>query len=159
MSAAMDTPAPSAPEPTAILVAEDNKYDRMILQQAFNDLGLNVGLHFVNNGEEVLDYLYRRNAFAPPTAHPQPALILMDLNMPRMNGQEAIRAIRQDEDLRLLPVIVLSTSSNAAQIAQAYANGVNAFMTKPGPYNDFLDLIRKFGSFWLTAARLPILHA
>jgi CheY-like chemotaxis protein len=151
----MDTPTLPPAEPTAILVAEDNKYDRMILQQAFNEVGLNVGLYFVDNGEDVLDYLYRRNAFATPTPPPRPAMILMDLNMPRMNGHEATRAIRQDHALRLLPVIVLSTSGNPAQVAEAYANGVNAFMTKPGPYDDFLDLIRKFGTFWLTAAKLP----
>jgi two-component system response regulator len=159
MSADMETSTLAAAEPTPILVAEDNKYDRMILQQAFNELGLNVGLYFVDNGEELLDYLYRRNAFATPIPPPRPALVLMDLNMPRMNGHEATRAIRQDEALRLLPVIVFSTSGAPAQVTQAYANGVNAFMTKPGPYDDFLDLIRKFGSFWLTAAKLPVVHA
>ena len=93
----MDTPILAAAEPTAILVAEDNKYDRMILQQAFNELGLNVSLYFVDNGEDVLDYLHRRNAFATPTPLPRPALVLMDLNMPRMNGNEATRAIRADD--------------------------------------------------------------
>jgi CheY-like chemotaxis protein len=155
MSADMETHT----QPTAILVAEDNKFDRMILQQAFNELGLNVGLHFVDNGEDVLDYLYQRNAFATPTPSPRPALVLMDLNMPRMNGHEAIRAIRQDNALRMLPVIVFSTSGHPAQVALAYANGVNAFMTKPGPYEDFLELIRKFGTFWLTAVKLPVILA
>jgi CheY-like chemotaxis protein len=147
--------ASSPPEPTQILVAEDNKYDRMILQQAFTELGLNVSLNFVDNGEEVLDFLHQRNAYATPARSPRPVLVLMDLNMPRMNGQEALRAIRQDETLLRLPVVVLSTSNNPSQIAQAYANGVNAFMTKPGPYGDFLDLLRKFGAFWLTGAQLP----
>lgn len=159
MNADMDTPTLAAAEPIAILVAEDNKFDRMILQQAFTELGLNVGLYFVDNGEDVLDYLYQRNAFASPASPPRPALVLMDLNMPRMNGHEATRAIRQDNALRLLPVIVLSTSSSPAQVAQAYASGANAFMTKPGPYDDYLDLIRKFGTFWLTAAKLPVMCA
>jgi CheY-like chemotaxis protein len=149
---------PSRPtEPIAILVAEDNKYDRMILQQAFDELGLNVSLYFVDNGEAVLDYLHRQNAYAAVATSPRPALVLMDLNMPRMNGQEALKAIRTDEALRVLPVVVLSTSDNPRQIAQAYANGVNAFMTKPGPYDEFVDLLRKFGAYWLTGARLPVI--
>jgi two-component system, response regulator len=152
----MDTPASPPAEPTAILVAEDNKFDRMILQQAFTELGLNVSLSFVGNGEEVLDFLHKRNAYATIIPSPPPALILMDLNMPRMDGHETIRAIRRDKALDLVPVIVLSTSNNPQQIAQAYADGVNAFMTKPGPYDDFLDLLRKFGAFWLTGARLPL---
>lgn len=146
-------------EPVAILVAEDNKYDRMILQQAFDELGLSVSLYFVGNGEAVMDYLLRRNAYAAEAVSPRPALVLMDLNMPLMNGHEALKAIRADEALRMLPVIILSTSDNPKQIAQAYANGVNAFMTKPGPYDDFVDLMRKFGAYWLTGARLPTLTA
>ena len=159
MTAAMQAPVSHPADPIAILVAEDNKYDRMILQQAFAELDVNVALYFVESGEDVLDYLYRRNGYASAAASPRPALVLMDLNMPRMNGQEALQAIRQDETLRVLPVIVLSTSDNPRQIAQAYANGVNAFMTKPGPYDDFVELLRRFGSYWLQAAQLPIVAA
>jgi CheY-like chemotaxis protein len=144
-----------AAEPFIILVAEDNKYDRMILQQAFEELGLDARLLFVGNGEELMDYLYCRNAYADGDVSPRPALVLLDLNMPLMNGHEALKAIRADESLRALPVVVLSTSDNARQVALAYANGVNAFMTKPGPYDEFLDLIRKFGDYWLAAAELP----
>jgi CheY-like chemotaxis protein len=142
-------------QPITILVAEDSKYDRMILQQAFGELGLNVSLHFVDNGEAVLDYLHRRNAFAVAATSPRPALVLMDLNMPRMNGQETLLAIREDEALRSLPVIVLSTSDSPKQIDQAYKNGVNAFVTKPGRYDEFVDLVSRLGAFWLTTARLP----
>lgn len=142
-------------EPVAILVAEDNKYDRMILQQAFTELGLNVTLHFVGNGQDVLDYLHRRNAYAAEASSPRPALVLMDLNMPRMDGHEALKAIRADEALRMLPVVVLSTSDNPKQVAKAYANGVNAFMTKPGPYDEFVKLMHGFCAYWLRSARLP----
>lgn len=151
----MTTPKNHPAEPVAILVAEDNKYDRMILQQAFAELDLSVSLHFVGNGQDVLDYLNRRNAYAAEASSPRPALILMDLNMPRMDGHEALKAIRADEALRMLPVVVLSTSDNPKQIAQAYANGVNAFMTKPGPYDDFVKLMQGFGTYWLQSAQLP----
>ncbi len=145
-----------ADEPFVILVAEDNKYDRMILEQAFAELDFKVRLRFVNDGEDLLDYLLRRNAYAAEGAAPRPALVLMDLNMPRMNGHDAVRALRAIDALRPLPVIVLSTSDNPAQIALAYANGVTAFMAKPGRFEDVVELLRMFGEFWLTAARLPV---
>jgi CheY-like chemotaxis protein len=139
-----------------ILIAEDNQYDRLILQEVFAELGWNVTLHFVTNGEDVLDYLRRRNAYAPPAIAPRPALILMDLNMPRMTGDEALGQIRADPDLRMLPVIILSTADSPRLVVQAYSHGTNAFMTKPGAFEDFVDLIGRFGAFWLEAAKLPI---
>jgi CheY-like chemotaxis protein len=151
----MNAARPVPLNPVSILVAEDNKYDRMILQQAFDELDLDIHLFFVTNGEDVLDYLNRRNAYAADGAAPRPDLILMDLNMPRMDGNDAVKAIRADADLRVLPVIALSTSDNPKQIAQAYENGVNAFMTKPGRFDDFVDLLRDFGDFWIHRARLP----
>ena len=139
----------------AILVAEDNKYDRMILEEAFKELDLNITLSFVSHGEELMDYLLGRNAYADISADPRPSLVLMDLNMPRMNGNEALKRIRADATLRKLPVMVLSTSDNPKQIAQAYDNGANAFMTKPGHFDDMVKMLRSFGSFWLTEAKLP----
>ena len=151
----MNTREKRPAKPVSILVAEDNKFDRMILQQAFDELDVNASLHFVGDGEAVMDYLLRRNAYAAEAASPRPALVLMDLNMPVMDGHEAAKAIRADERLHILPIVILSTSENPKQIAQAYANGVNAFLTKPGPYDEFLEMIRKFSDFWLTGVRLP----
>lgn len=145
--------------PVLILVAEDNKYDRMILEEVFAELGWNVSLFFVTNGEEVMDYLNRRNAYAPPAVSPRPALILMDLNMPRMSGDEALGLIRADPALCMLPVIVLSTADSPKLIVQAYASGINAFMTKPGAFEEFVELLRKFGAFWLEGAKLPVTGA
>jgi CheY-like chemotaxis protein len=154
------TPVPSQPrDPLLVLVAEDSKYDRMILEEVFKELGWNVGIHFVTNGEEVMDYLNRRNAYVAPAVSPRPALILMDLNMPRMTGDEALRLIRADPALCMIPVIVLSTADSPKLIIQAYANGINAFMTKPGAFEEFVDLLRKFGAFWLDGAKLPIISA
>lgn len=145
-------------EPIAILVAEDNKYDRMILEEAFKELDLNITLSFVSHGEELMDYLLGRNAYADLGAIPRPSLVLMDLNMPRLNGNEALKRIRSDAILRKLPVMILSTSDNPKQIAQAYDNGANAFMTKPGHFDDMVKLLRSFGTFWLTEAKLPQLE-
>jgi CheY-like chemotaxis protein len=146
-------------DPVVILVAEDNNYDRMILQQAFDDLGLNVTLHFVGDGQDLLDYLRRQNAYAAEAYSHSPALVLLDLNMPRMDGQEALKAIRADATLRVIPVVVLSTSDNPKQVGQAYANGVNAFMTKPGPYDEFVKLIGAFANYWLDSVRFPTVPA
>jgi CheY-like chemotaxis protein len=147
--------APQQTQPHLILVAEDNKYDRMILEEVFAELGWNVVFFFVTNGEEVMDYLYQRSAFAPPAVAPRPTLILMDLNMPRMTGDEALRLIRGDPALCMLPVIILTTADSPKLVVQAYESGVNAFMTKPGAFEEFVELLRKFGAFWLEGAKLP----
>ena len=152
------TRASTRTEPFSIVVAEDNKYDRLILEEAFKELDLNVTLSFVSHGEELLDYLHGQNAYAEQSTPPRSSLVLMDLNMPRMNGTEALKRIRADAKLRKLPVMVLSTSENPLQIAQAYDNGANAFMTKPGHFDDLLEMLRSFGAFWLHEAKLPNLN-
>ena len=144
--------------PTAsfvVLVAEDNRSDRMILRQAFDEVGSSVTLRFVVDGEELLDYLCRRNAYAGEGAAMRPDVILLDLNMPRMDGNEALRQIRADVALRTLPVVVLSTSDNRRQIIQVHVDGVNAFMTKPGRFEDLLEMVAKFVAFWRDTACLP----
>jgi CheY-like chemotaxis protein len=151
--------SPGHRDPFLILVAEDSKYDRMILEEVFAELDWNVKLRFVVNGEDVLDYLNCRNAYAAPATAPRPTLILMDLNMPRMTGSEALREIRADPAHCMLPVIVLSTADSPKLIVQTYANGVNAFMTKPGAFEEFVELLRKFGAFWLDGAKLPVIDA
>jgi CheY-like chemotaxis protein len=152
----MNTLQPNArAEPIAIVVAEDNKYDRMILEEAFKELDMNIALSFVSHGEELMDYLQSRNAYADSSTKPRPSLVLMDLSMPRMSGNEALIRIRADAVLRKLPVMILSTSDNPKQIAQAYDNGANAFMTKPGHFDDMAKMLRSFGTFWLSEAKLP----
>jgi CheY-like chemotaxis protein len=138
-----------------ILVAEDSRFDRLFLQEAFDSLDVDVGLHFVDNGEEVLKYLR-----ALPIKLPDgklPSIIMLDLHMPRMNGNETVKALRQDALLCMLPVIVLSTSDHPGQIAKAYADGINAFMTKPNRFDDLVALMSRFATFWLQSARLPSL--
>jgi CheY-like chemotaxis protein len=152
-------PIPRFPQDLLVLVAEDNKYDRMILEEVFAELGWNISIRFVTNGEEVMDYLHLRNAYAAPAAAPRPALILMDLNMPRLTGDEALRQIRADPALRMLPVIILSTADSPKLVVQAYSSGINAFLTKPGDFDEFVDLMRKFGAFWLEGAKLPVVGA
>ena len=139
----------------AVLVAEDSELDRMLLREAFEELSFDVDLNFVGDGEELFDYLRRRNAYAGENAVPMPALILMDLNMPRMKGLDAVKELRADSIFRAMPVIVLSTSSSPKQIAQAFASGVNAYMTKPAQFCTLLTMLQTFGEFWLRASNLP----
>jgi CheY-like chemotaxis protein len=146
---------PDTGEKLAVLVAEDSEFDRALLRQAFAELEFDVTLDFVDDGEDLFDYLRRSNAFADMKPGPLPAVILMDLNMPRKKGLEALAELRADSVLRALPVIILSTSSSPKQIAQAYASGVNAYMTKPTRFNDLLDTLQKFGDFWLRVSKLP----
>jgi CheY-like chemotaxis protein len=138
-------------ESLKVLIAEDSEFDRSLLRDAFAELPFNVSLIFVGNGEELVEYLRGPAGRAAGL----PALILMDLNMPRMKGLDALQILRADSLLRALPVIVLSTSNNPKQIAQAYASGVNAYMTKPSQFNELLDAMEKFGEFWLRVSRLP----
>jgi two-component system response regulator len=149
------TPHATANEKLNVLIAEDSEMDRWLLREAFAELDFNVALIFVGDGEELFEYLRGTKHLPAAAPTPLPALILMDLNMPRMKGLDALKALRADALLRALPVIVLSTSSNPKQIAQAYASGGNAYMTKPAQFNDLLDAMQKFGDFWLTVSRLP----
>jgi two-component system response regulator len=141
--------------PFALLVAEDSELDRELLREAFNELDFDVELLFVGDGEELLDYLRRRNAYIDETLSPTPTLILMDLNMPRMNGMTVLRILRADPDLCVLPVIVLSTADDPKQIALAYAQGINAYLSKPERIEDMIEMVKRFGDFWLRETKLP----
>ena len=146
----------TAATPPILIIAEDSEIDRLIIQQALAEAGVEAVLHFVGDGEEMLDYLRRRGAYAPGgRPAPWPAIVLLDINMPKLNGHEAMRLLRADAALRDLPVVALSTSDSPKQIAQAYAVGVNSFLTKPGRFSDFVELMRLFGGYWLKGARLP----
>jgi two-component system response regulator len=144
-------------DPVAIVVAEDSEFDRLLLRDALEELQFHVNLTFVGDGEDLLAYLSRYKMIDGGDAD-LPALVLMDLNMPRMKGLDALRHLRSDSVLRMLPVIVLSTSNNPKQIAQAYAHGVNAYLTKPEGFEEYLMLLKRFGAFWLQSAQLPLLH-
>lgn len=146
-------PRPSRP---VILVAEDSEHDRLIVEEVFREAGVDADLRFVEDGEDLLDYLRHRGAYAAGGAlAPWPAVVLLDINMPKVNGHEAMRFIRADPLLRTLPVVALSTSDSPKQIAQAYALGVNSFLTKPARFDAYVDLMRKFAAYWLTGVRLP----
>ena len=142
--------------PITILICDDDEDDRMLTQQALEDAHISNALRFVEDGEQLLDYLYQRGAFAGETgAAPRPGLILLDLNMPTMDGREALRLIKQDATLLDIPVVVLTTSSLDEDIIKSYKLGVNSFITKPVTFSGLVEAMNVLGRYWLEIVELP----
>jgi two-component system response regulator len=141
--------------PPTILVAEDHDYDKLILREVFSRVGIVADLRFVSDGEQMLDYIHRRNLYSDPASSPVPSLVLLDLNMPRLDGRKVIRMLRVDEGVRHLPVIALSTSESPKHIAEAYSIGFNAYLVKPASIPAYVAAIRSLWQFWIETASLP----
>jgi two-component system response regulator len=135
-----------------ILLADDDEDDRLLTRQALRDARLANDVQTVNDGVELLEYLKRRGRFAQA---PRPGLILLDLNMPRMDGREALEQIKQDPDLRSIPVVVLTTSKAEEDVVASYDLGVNSFITKPVTFPGLVDAMRVFSRYWVEIVDLP----
>ena len=138
-----------------ILIAEDDEDDRMFTKEAFDESFVNHEIRFVNDGVELLDYLKRRNKYTDPATSPRPSIILLDLNMPKMDGREALREIKSDAKLRTIPVVILTTSKAEQDILKTYDLGVNCFITKPVSFTAFLEVTRTLGHYWFDIVKLP----
>ena len=139
-------------EPIDILLVEDNPGDIRLTELAFEDGSINNNLHVVKDGEAALDYLFQRGEYEDVR---RPHIVLLDLNLPKIDGHEVLQEIRDDDDLHRLPVIVLTSSDADGDILKSYELNSNAYITKPVTANDFLDLIDTFEEFWFTIVRLP----
>lgn len=144
-----------AAKPTVILLAEDDSDDRLLVQDAMADCGWSADLRCVENGEELLDYLFRRGKYAPPAAAPRPSLVLLDLNMPRKNGREALGEIKADPNLRRIPVVVLTTSKADLDVAGLYDLGANSFISKPVHFEGLVNAMRALEQYWFRMVELP----
>lgn len=142
-------------QPITILMAEDDPDDRLMTSEAFHECRLGNPLQFAVDGEELMDYLHRRGRFNDQAAYPMPGLILLDLNMPRKDGREALREIKADSRLRDIPVVILTTSRAEEDVAQSYRDGVNSFITKPVSFNALIEVIQTLGKYWLEIVDLP----
>ncbi len=140
-----------------ILLAEDDPDDRLLLQEALQEGRLANELTCVEDGEELLDYLHQRGKWAGGA--PRPGLILLDLNMPKLDGREALRAIKADPSLRQIPVVVLTTSKAEEDVLRSYDLGANSFITKPVTFQSMVDLMRVLGRYWLEIVELPAADA
>ena len=142
--------------PITILVCDDDEDDRMLTQQALEDAHVSNDLRFVQDGEQLLDYLYQRGQYAGENGTaPRPGLILLDLNMPKMDGREALKLIKEDKTLHDIPIVVLSTSSLDQDIVRSYQLGVNSFITKPVTFPGLVDAMNVLGRYWLEIVELP----
>ena len=142
--------------PITILICDDDEDDRMLTQQALEQAHISNALQFVEDGEQLLDYLYQRGAYAGEMGKaPRPGLILLDLNMPKMDGREALKVIKGDKTLSDIPVVVLSTSRLDEDVIRSYQLGVNSFISKPVTFSGLVDAMNVLGRYWLEIVELP----
>ena len=142
-------------KPITILMADDDAEDRQLTKEAFAENHLKNDLRFVENGEELLDYLNRRGKFTDPATSPRPGLILLDLNMPRKDGREALQEIKADPRFKSIRVVVMTTSQADEDIAQTYSLSAASYITKPVTFEGLLEVIRVLGKYWLEIVHLP----
>ena len=138
-----------------ILMAEDDADDRLLVQDAFAECGTSDRVRFVADGEELVDYLLRRGKYEKVSTSPRPDLILLDLNMPRKDGREALREIRSHHELRRVPVVVFTTSRANTDIERVYELGANSFITKPAGFDALVATVTQLTVYWFGTVELP----
>lgn len=138
-----------------LLIAEDDPDDRLLMSEVLNESPLRSHFHFLEDGEQVMDYLHRRGPFAGPSLVSRPGLILLDLNMPRKDGREVLREIKAHPDLRRIPVIVLTTSQAEEDMLRSYDLGANSYITKPTSFERLEELMAAVQRYWLEFVKLP----
>jgi CheY-like chemotaxis protein len=142
-------------KPNVILMAEDDSDDQLLVKDAIAECGWDGNVFFVENGEKLLDFLQRRGEYHDPASAPRPGLILLDLNMPRKDGREALRDIKADNDLRRIPVVVLTTSKADTDITKIYDLGANSFIAKPVQFEALVNVMKLLSQYWFHTVELP----
>ncbi len=142
-------------EELLILMADDDEDDCLMAKEAFEEAHVVNELRFVHDGQELMDYLKRRGKYADPAVSPRPGLILLDLNMPRKDGREALKEIKADPELRSIPVVILTTSRAEEDILNTYSNGANSFITKPVTFEGLVKVIREIDQYWFKISIVP----
>ena len=138
-----------------ILVADDDADDRLLIKDAFDENDVSNPLAFVNDGEELMDYLHRRGAYERLRNAPLPGIILLDLNMPKKDGRTALKEIKADETLQRIPVVVLTTSKADEDIVRTYGLGVSSFISKPVTFEGLCDVVKTLSHYWFEIVVLP----
>ena len=138
-----------------ILMADDDADDRLLAKDALAECRLAGDLHFVENGEELVDYLQRRGKYTTLNASARPGLILLDLNMPKKDGREALKEIKEDPRLCTIPVVVLTTSKADTDIGRIYELGANSFISKPVSFDSLVEVMKILGRYWFEIVELP----
>jgi len=144
-----------ATKPITILMADDDPDDREMTREAFQESRLVNDLRFVEDGAELMDYLCRRNQYVDPNSSPRPGLILLDLNMPKKDGRQALSEIKANPVLRNIRVVVMTTSKAEEDILRTYDLGASSYVTKPVTFTALVDVIGTLGRYWLEIVELP----
>ncbi len=144
-----------APMPITILMADDDPDDRLLTADALKEARLINDIRFVENGVELLEYLRRQGRFSAPADAPRPGLILLDLNMPKMDGRTVLKQLKQDPDLRTIPVVVLTTSKDDEDVYRSYDLGVNSYIVKPVTFEALVDILQTLEKYWFEIVELP----
>ena len=142
------------PTSMTILIADDDTDDRLFMDRAFRQSGYTQIIQFVEDGEDLMNYLRREGRYNEQNA-PWPNLLILDLNMPRKNGFQALSEIKDDPKLRRLPVVVMSTSSADEDVLKTYNLGVNSFLTKPFNFNRLVEMVGALKTYWMDTVKLP----
>jgi len=146
----------NAPKKTLIiLMADDDADDRLLAQDAMHESRVLNELHFVEDGVQLLNYLRGNGKFSDRTLYPLPGLILLDLNMPKMDGREALAELKADQSLRRIPVVILTTSKAEEDMVKGYDLGAASYITKPVTFDALVDLMRTLGKYWVEFVELP----
>lgn len=138
-----------------LLMADDDADDRLLTRDALQESRVVNDLHFVEDGQELMDYLRRQGRYSDPESSPRPGLILLDLNMPKKDGRTALQEIKSDPELRRIPVIIMTTSQAEEDIFRSYDLGANSFITKPVTFERLVDLMKTLGRYWIEFVELP----
>jgi CheY-like chemotaxis protein len=141
-----------------ILMVDDDPDDYYLVKDALMENGLSNDFRLVSDGEEMMDYLFRRGKYIDSASCPPPSLILLDLNMPRKDGRQALREIKNYPALRHIPVVVFTTSGDIEDITACYEMGASTFITKPNTFDSLVETMKTLGKYWLNLAELPVNH-
>ena len=142
-------------QPVKILLVEDNVQDIEITQRAFAKGRVRNELTVVRDGEEAIDYLYHRGKYQDPATSPRPGMILLDLNLPKVGGLEVLQQIKKDDQLKQIPVIVLTVSQREEDVVRSYDLGVNTYIQKPVEFDNFMRVVHAVHEYWILIATLP----
>ena len=142
-------------KPITILMADDDEDDRLLTQDALAESRVLNELYFVEDGVELLEYLERKGKFSEKESSPRPGLILLDLNMPRMDGREALQAIKTNPNLKGIPVVILTTSKQEEDMVKGYDLGAASYITKPVTFEGLVELMKTLGKYWVEFVELP----
>jgi two-component system response regulator len=136
-------------------MADDDADDRELTREAFEENQIAHELRFVEDGEELLDYLHHRGKYSDPASSPRPSLILLDLNMPRKDGREALQELKRDPRLRGIRVVIMTTSKAEEDVIRSYDLSAASYITKPATFERLVDVVRTLGKYWLEIVELP----